>query len=237
MYYIGEENAGAIHINFPSELKNPHSLKFTGATKVAYDGSQEITVDLPTAFYINISNENGNYTKDKTMAEIQSAHEAGRPLYCNLTIGETPIIAVLTSSGTSSGDVPYLAFSAVSYTGITSTSPIYIATIFIIGEEVFIQYSNIPKYEDIPSIDSTLLIKGNAADAKAVGDILALKADKTDIIQSDWEQTNETAIDFIKNKPDVEDAIILAAELGFIDPLIAEDGAIYTDGNNTIYTL
>jgi hypothetical protein len=183
-----------------SSLPSPYALTIGGQS---YDGSEEAKVDLPTAFYINLTSDgSGNYTKDKAMEEIQSAYEAGRPLYCNLTIEETPTIAVLASAGTSLGDVPCMTFSAVSYIDITNTSPICIAIIFIIGEEVFIQYSNIPKYEDIPSIDSTLLIKGNAADAKAVGDILALKANKTDIIQSDWKQTNETAVDFIKNKPD-----------------------------------
>jgi hypothetical protein len=33
---------------------------------------------------------------------------------------------------------------------------------------------------------------------------LALKADKTDIVQSDWSQTDETADDYIKNKPDLD---------------------------------
>ena len=50
-------------------------------------------------------------------------------------------------------------------------------------------------------VDSTLSQEGKAADAKAVGDALTLKADKTDLIQSDWEQTDETATNYIKNKP------------------------------------
>jgi hypothetical protein len=41
------------------------------------------------------------------------------------------------------------------------------------------------------------------ADSKAVGDAIALKADKKDLIQSDWLQTDTSALDFIKNKPEL----------------------------------
>lgn len=54
---------------------------------------------------------------------------------------------------------------------------------------------------------------------------------------ADWKQTDETAPDYIKNKPTEEDALALAMELGLIDPVTAEDGSIYTDENGLIYTL
>lgn len=56
-------------------------------------------------------------------------------------------------------------------------------------------------------------------------------------IQSDWEQTDETAMDFIKNKPDEEDALKLVTEIGFIEPATASDGSIYTDENGAIFSL
>jgi hypothetical protein len=48
--------------------------------------------------------------------------------------------------------------------------------------------------------DETLTQSGVAADAKSVGDALSLKADKTAIIQSDMNQTDEARLDFVKNK-------------------------------------
>ena len=65
-----------------------------------------------------------------------------------------------------------------------------------------------------------------------------------DVIQSDWNEADETHPAFIKNKPtslgldlDEEDAIELVAELGLIDPIISEDGAIYTDIDGKIFSL
>lgn len=55
--------------------------------------------------------------------------------------------------------------------------------------------------------------------------------------QADWDQTDETAIDFIKNKPNEEDAMELMYEMNVIDPAAAIDGSLYTDKNGVIYTL
>lgn len=59
-------------------------------------------------------------------------------------------------------------------------------------------------------------------------------------VQSDWNQSDSTQIDFIKNKPLEEtedDAMEMLAEMGIIDPVIDEDGAIYTDENGAILTI
>lgn len=85
--------------------------------------------------------------------------------------------------------------------------------------------------------DETLTKTDYAADAKAVGDALALKADKTEIVQSDWSQTDETATDYIKNKPDEADALALAMDMNLISPVSADDGSIYTDENGALYSL
>ena len=41
--------------------------------------------------------------------------------------------------------------------------------------------------------------------------------------QSDWKQTDENAMDFIKNKPNSEDALIVAAETGLVDPIVDKE--------------
>ena len=72
-----------------------------------------------------------------------------------------------------------------------------------------------------------------------VTDALATKADIADIpapqIQSDWNQTNSAALDFIKNKPNVSTIPQMAT-----DPwngIIVLDGKnIWTDGNNVYYS-
>lgn len=58
-----------------------------------------------------------------------------------------------------------------------------------------------------------------------------------ELIQADWAQTDETQLDFIKNKPNENDALALLAETGFIDPVAAADGSVFTDDKGTIYTL
>lgn len=57
------------------------------------------------------------------------------------------------------------------------------------------------------------------------------------IILSDWSQTDETAPDYIKNKPDKDDALELLVETGLIEPIVDENGAIYTDENGNIYNI
>lgn len=69
---------------------------------------------------------------------------------------------------------------------------------------------------------------------KAEEDIEALKPLD---VQPDWKQTDETAMDFIKNKPDEDAAIALATETGLIDPITASDGSFYTDKNGVAYSL
>jgi len=60
------------------------------------------------------------------------------------------------------------------------------------------------------------------------------------IVQSDWNQTDETQNDFIKNKPYEEtedDALELLAEMGVLEATVDTDGAILTDENNNILTV
>jgi hypothetical protein len=55
--------------------------------------------------------------------------------------------------------------------------------------------------------------------------------------QADWNQTDNTKPDYIKNKPDENDALELVSEMGLAEPVFAEDGSVYTDENGVLYTL
>ena len=55
--------------------------------------------------------------------------------------------------------------------------------------------------------------------------------------QADWSQTDNTKPDYIKNKPDENDALELVSEMGLAEPVFAEDGSVYTDKNGVLYTL
>ena len=59
-------------------------------------------------------------------------------------------------------------------------------------------------------------------------------------VQSDWNQNNETAEDYIKNKPLIatnDDAMDLLAEIGIITPITNSNGEILTSSSNEIYSL
>lgn len=60
---------------------------------------------------------------------------------------------------------------------------------------------------------------------------------KTDILPSDWNQNDPTAADFIKNKPNEEDAFKLAIETELISPVATASGEILTDNNGIIITM
>lgn len=57
------------------------------------------------------------------------------------------------------------------------------------------------------------------------------------IQQPDWNQIDSTKPDYIKNKPDENDALELVSEMGLVEPVLAEDGSVYTDENGVLYTL
>lgn len=57
------------------------------------------------------------------------------------------------------------------------------------------------------------------------------------ITQADWEQKDETAVDYIKNKPNENTALEALAECGVVEPLADENNAVYTNENGIIYIL
>lgn len=66
------------------------------------------------------------------------------------------------------------------------------------------------------------LLTGNYVEDKRLSAI-ANKADKTDIVNADWNQENEEALDFIKNKPNLEEIVLITS--GDIDEICG-----YTQG-------
>lgn len=61
--------------------------------------------------------------------------------------------------------------------------------------------------------------------------------DDLPVVQADWNETDETQSDYIKNKPSDIDAMELAMEFELISPVADENGSIYTDENGAIYSL
>lgn len=55
------------------------------------------------------------------------------------------------------------------------------------------------------------LLTGNYVEDKRLSAI-ANKADKIDIVNADWNQENEEALDFIKNKPNLEEIVLITPE-------------------------
>ena len=72
---------------------------------------------------------------------------------------------------------------------------------------------------------------------KVIDAIDESKADKTDIVNADWNQTDETQKDYIKNKPleATDDEIIdMLFEIDGIGAILNSDNSIITDSDNTI---
>lgn len=83
---------------------------------------------------------------------------------------------------------------------------------------------------------------GNNTDNKGLerlwGHIVArFKSLEKNIKQSDLAQTDESAIDYIKNKPTSEDVAKMFAEMDIVQPVADEDGAVYTDDDGKVFIL
>lgn len=53
-------------------------------------------------------------------------------------------------------------------------------------------------------------------------------------VQADWEQTDDTAADFIKNKPTISDSLLTLIETDMLPAVHNADGKIITDENGKI---
>lgn len=74
--------------DIPYELPNPNKLKLTGAVTAEYDGSSEITVNIPTSFVFEADGETGAYLNGVTYDDIRAAYDAGMTITCRMhTLG------------------------------------------------------------------------------------------------------------------------------------------------------
>lgn len=74
----------------------------------------------------------------------------------------------------------------------------------------YIYYNKDTSDYEVPNtrnISTTLNKKNYYADDKAVGDALLLKADKTDLVQSDWSQNDVESLDYVKNRTHYEETV------------------------------
>ena len=51
--YLEENPVEVPSVEIPANLPNPHALTFTGAVSATYDGSEAVSVDIPTDEHIN----------------------------------------------------------------------------------------------------------------------------------------------------------------------------------------
>lgn len=95
------------------------------------------------------------------------------------------------------------------------------------------------------ALKTSLETQINAVDGK-ISAVSALVGDETVSTQiseallnnqADWDQTDNTKPDYIKNKPDENDALELLMEMNLVEPVVADDGSIYTDENGVVYTI
>lgn len=90
--------------------------------------------------------------------------------------------------------------------------------------------------EDYPN-NETLIAVLNAIDETKADKDYVNTAIEENSKQADWAQTDETAMDFIKNKPDVatdDDIIELMLEMDVMPIVQDADGTILIDSDNTV---
>lgn len=81
--------------------------------------------------------------------------------------------------------------------------------------------------------DVTVLqgLVGDTAVAEQINTALA------EILQPDWSQTDETAPDYIKNKPNELDALNILIEAGLVSPVVTASNELLLDKNGNLFTL
>ena len=94
-----EVNDFTSQINIPKKLPNPNSLTFTGAVTGSYDGSEPLSVEIPTGMMIvTITDNNGTLSADMTFSEILNAINAGTTVLVSYNGTDLPLIALSDNS-------------------------------------------------------------------------------------------------------------------------------------------
>jgi Tfp pilus assembly protein FimT len=95
------------------------------------------------------------------------------------------------------------------------------------------EYNCLIKNEKVVTEQVRELILGDTAVSEQIG--TAIESSK-----ADWNQADETAADYIKNKPEIatdEDIMDLLSEIGAVEPVTTSDGSVLTNSTGEIYTL
>ena len=92
-----------------------------------------------------------------------------------------------------------------------------------------------PVTVEIPEVPESIVTSINGM----TGDVILAGDGSGIVVQSDWDQTDETQPDFIKNKPDEMDALALVAELNLISQpaFVDEEGNVYLDEEGNVITV
>lgn len=98
----------------------------------------------------------------------------------------------------------------------------------------------------IGALETVATGKADKVHTHAISDVTDLqetldaKANTDDILQSDWNQTDETKLDYIKNKPvevTGEDVAAWFEEKEILDYAYAADNSVYTNNNGDMYVI
>ena len=96
----GEVNDLSAQANIPKTLPNPNALTFTGAVTGSYDGSAPLSVKIPSgdAMIVEITDNGGALSADKTFTEIMEAINAGTTVLVYYNGCGLPLISISDNS-------------------------------------------------------------------------------------------------------------------------------------------
>lgn len=202
-----------------------------------------------------IDNGDKTYSADKTFEEILQANYLDKKnlVLNNSCLSESfPVPSSLPYLGSFGGGFQFGIFVDENATNPSSNAmPLFIglviapSDIVIYRKQLFTSDINI-----LTTTDKTIVGAINEVNDKLPtpditdsNKVLTVNSDGTtiwsDLLQPDWEQNDETALDYIKNKPETtaDKAVELLFEVGMIDPVVDDNGSIYIEDDNVIYTL
>lgn len=199
--------------------------------KVSYQVLQEGLADLPMSsgcMNKSICNSSNIVMPDNVFIRVRTGNtvyiiqsiplrENGRQDRVTVTLDNGLTLrhgAQLYQAGATKPDRKNLYYQVLAFTTDTN----------LIGQEYTIEMVN-----EIPTVVQL--------DEKYIPNTIART---TDLLQSDWEQTDDTKLDFIKNKPDVitPDMILqMFSETGAAQPIADADNSVITTDDNKILIL
>jgi hypothetical protein len=105
--------------------------------------------DVTGNFFIHITRHgDGTCSKDKTMAEISAAYQAGKTLWCVFENNGIPTVGTLTGYGPD-GETIVAAFTVVR-ADMDGTTPVWVESVMIRGEEVGCVACQVPRIGNLP---------------------------------------------------------------------------------------